>query len=101
MPLVVTRMLSGLRALNDASKLCFGATLGFGIVGGSVWLAAILGSSESRLSGLLWIGLFYLVLGWLEHFKAARSAIRISVQKTSDHLGRYEAIEGRSTTKAA
>ena len=100
MPLI-SRSLSWLKALNDASKLCFGAAVGFGIVGGSAWLAAFLASSESRLSGLMWIGLFYLVLGWLEHFKAARSAVRISVERTFDGVGRHEAIEERRTSKAA
>ena len=96
-----SRKLARLRLLNDSSKLCFGAAVGFGLVGSTAVLVAYFSSREPRLRELLWIGLFYVVLGALEHFNVTRLKKHTSTVGTSGRGSRREAIERRSTSKAA
>ena len=67
------RLAVRLASLNDASKLCFGAAVGFALVGGSALTAVQLLAIETRLTGLTWVSLVYFVLGSIEHLRERRS----------------------------
>ena len=103
MSLPATRLVSWASSskLTDTSRLCLGAATGFGIVGGGAWLASCLTSSESRLSGLMWVGCFYLALGLLDQLKATRFIVRTSIATASAFHDDHEMIEESRPSKVA
>jgi hypothetical protein len=62
---------SRVTVLDASSKLCFGAAAGFLIVGTAAWGASLVGGADGRLASLMWIGVFYFVLGACEQAKLA------------------------------
>ena len=79
----INPIVSYAKTLNDASRLCFGASASCFVVGTLGWIVNFLAAGTTMLHGLLVVAVFYFLLGVINLFEK-QTNIPESIEQKSD-----------------